>query len=113
MKKFPRFIGFALVPFLTASIASAQTTFTLNGLSSFGSRGDGSIQPGDSIGTSPLTSYTVLISAPGVTAAWFPGEITQDVRPTGSTNGFNMRGLAFDSVSGNLVFVDQLLTRTA
>lgn len=83
-----------------------QSTFTLNPLPSFGSRGDGSVQPGDSIGNSPYTTYNVLISAPGVTNAWFPGEPVQDQRTGGSTNGFNMRGLAWDPVSGNLIFVD-------
>ncbi|HEU0040552.1 MAG TPA: hypothetical protein VFR76_14900, partial [Verrucomicrobiae bacterium] len=84
----------------------AQTTWTLNPLTSFGTRGDGSIQPGDSIGTSPLTGNNILISAPGATNAWQPGETVQDQRPTGSTNGFNMRGLTYDPVSGNLVFCD-------
>src|SRR5205809_642928 len=84
----------------------AQTTWTLNPLTAFVTRGDGSIQPGDSIGTSPLTGNNILITAPGVTNAWQPGETVQDQRPTGSTNGFNMRGLAYDSVSGNLIFVD-------
>src|SRR5437763_16939571 len=90
----------------TAVSAHAQTTFTLNPLSSFGSRGDGSVQPGDSIGTSPLTAYSVLISAQNTPAAWFPNEAIQDPRATGSTNGFNMRGLAYDAVSGNLIFCD-------
>src|SRR6266550_9081383 len=84
----------------------AQTTWTLNPLTAFGTRGDGSIQPGDSIGTSPLTGNNILISAPGVTNAWQPGETVQDQRLMGSTNGFNMRGLTYDSVSGNLIFVD-------
>src|SRR6266542_2965363 len=84
----------------------AQTTWTLSPLTSFGTRGDGSIQPGDAMGTSPLTGFNVLVSAPTVTNAWFPTEIVQDQRPTGSTNGFNMRGLTYDPVSGNLIFCD-------
>jgi hypothetical protein len=94
---------------LTATIVHAATTFTLNPLSTFGGtpfRGDGSIQPGDSMGFSPLTGYEVLVSAPTVTNAWFPNEPVQDQRPTGSTNGFNMRGLTYDPTSGNLIFVD-------
>lgn len=96
--------------FSIGTIANAATTFTLNPFFTFGGtpfRGDGSIQPGDSIGFSPLTGYEVLISAgPNYTNAWFPGEPAQDIRPTGSTNGFNMRGLTWDAVSGNLIFVD-------
>ena len=38
----------------------------MNQLTPFGIRGDGSIQPGDSIGISPYTGFNVLISAPGV-----------------------------------------------
>jgi hypothetical protein len=86
--------------------ADAQTTFTLNPLSSFGSRGDGSIQPGDSIGTSPRTGNNVQISAQtvqGVSYGVQPGDST--AAPI-STNGFNMRGLSYDPISGNLVFVD-------
>jgi hypothetical protein len=83
---------------------TAQTTFTLNPYPSFGSRGDGSIQPGDSIGISPFTGNNIIISAPGVASSIQPGDV--DVRPTGSTNGYNMRGLSYDPVSGNLVFVD-------
>ncbi len=94
---------------LFATIANAATTFTLNPFFTFGGtpfRGDGSIQPGDTIGISPLTGYPVLISAPTVTNAWFPNETVQDQRTTGSTNGFNMRGLTWDPVSGNLIFCD-------
>jgi hypothetical protein len=85
------------------TVAGAQpTTFTLNPLASFGGRGDGSIQPGDSIGTSPLTGNDVKISALGGFGIQ-PGD---SVSAPISTNGFNMRGLAWDPVSGNLVFVD-------
>src|SRR5437667_1611307 len=97
----------SLLPIVIVPIASAQTTFTLNALGTFGGapfRGDGSIQPGDSMGFSPLTGLEVKVSAPGVTNAWFPGEPTYDIRAAGSTNGFNMRGLTFDSISGNLIF---------
>jgi hypothetical protein len=86
-----------------AATASAQTTYTLNPLTSFGGRGDGSIQPGDSIGTSPVTGHTIQISAPftaGVAYGVQPGDLN------GATNGFNMRGIAYDPVSGNLIFVD-------
>src|SRR3954447_26328660 len=87
--------------FLGAIVSNlhAQTTYTLNPLSSFGGtpfRGDGSIQPvngvgpSDSLGLNPVTGYEVRITAPGATNAWFLGEPAQDVRATGSTNGFNM-----------------------
>ncbi len=82
--------------------ANAQTTFTLNPLYSFGSRGDGSIQPGDSIGTSPTTGNNVQISAQGGFGIQ-PGD---SIAAPISTNGFNMRGLSYDPISGNLVFVD-------
>ena len=94
---------------LFALAVQGATTFTLNPMTTFGGtpfRGDGSIQPGDSMGISPLTGYEVFVSAPTVTSAWFPGETAQDVRPTGSTNGFNMRGLTYDPTSGNLIFID-------
>ncbi|HZM02060.1 MAG TPA: hypothetical protein VFC44_03465 [Candidatus Saccharimonadales bacterium] len=93
-------------PFLPSAIllasltmAQAQTTFTLDPLTSFGIRGDGSIQPGDSIGTNPQSGNNVLISASGGYGIQ-PGDLA------GGTNGFNMRGIAYDSISGNLVFVD-------
>jgi hypothetical protein len=108
--KISRSFCFVLVLTSMATIANAATTFTLNPYTSFGGtpfRGDGSIQPGDSMGFSPLTGYEVLVSAPGVTNAWFPGETIQDQRgTTSSTNGFNMRGLTWDPVSGNLIFID-------
>ena len=88
--------------------AGAQTTFTLNPFFPFGPNGDGSVNPGQSIGTSPVTGLPVYISAqstPG-NIAWNPGETTYDVRSAGSTNGFNMRGLTWDAVSGNLIFCD-------
>ena len=102
----------SLLTLALAPFANGATTFTLNGLNTFGTRGDGSIQPvagpgpSDSIGFSPYTGYQVRISAPGATNAWFPGESTQDARATGSTNGFNMRGIACDPVSGNVILVD-------
>src|SRR5258707_10150521 len=85
-----------------AGPAPAQTTFTLNPLSSFGSRGDGSVQPGDSIGTSPQSGFDIKISAQGVGIQ--PGDT--DVRGTGSTNGYNMRGIAYDPISGKVILVD-------
>src|SRR5277367_4818705 len=87
---------------LIVPLASGQTTFTLNPLPSFGTRGDGSIQPGDSIGTNPQNGNNVAISAPGGYGIQ-PGD---SVAAPISTNGFNMRGLTYDPVSGNLIFVD-------
>ncbi len=86
----------------TVWIAGAQNTFTLDPLSSFGGRGDGSIQPGDSIGFSPTTGNNVTISGPGGFGIQ-PGD---SVAAPISTNGFNMRGLTYDPTSGNLIFVD-------
>src|ERR1043166_4658591 len=89
----------ALIAIATASVANAATTFTLNGLVTFGPRGDGSGQPvacvwaSDSRRTRPYTGLPVLISAPGATNAWYPNETTIEARPTGSPNGFNMRGI--------------------
>ena len=86
MKTSVRFcVFFIFIAFVFST--TAQTTYTLNPLTSFGVRGDGSIQPGDAIGISPYTTYNVLISAPGVTNAWFPNETVQDQRTGGSTNG--------------------------
>jgi hypothetical protein len=105
-----------LITVAIASIANAATTFTLNGLGTFGPRGDGSVQPvsnvgfpagvSDSIGFSPYTGYEVRITAQGTTNAWFPNEGLIDARTGGSTNGFNMRGLTYDPVSGNVILVD-------
>src|SRR3989475_9235322 len=101
MKKSFLTLFVSLLPIVIVPIANAATTFTLNALGTFGGtpfRGDGSIQPvlapgtSDSMGFSPYTGYEVRISAPGATNSWYPGETTQDQRPTGSTNGFNMRG---------------------
>src|SRR5512135_3487439 len=77
----------------------AQTTFTLQPLASFGNHGDGSIRPGDSIGTSPFTGNDVQISAPGGYGIQ-PGDLSI------STNGNNMRGLAYDPITKHLVFLD-------
>src|ERR1035437_2369081 len=84
-----------------AATARAQTNFPLNGLSSFGApvRYDGSIRPGDSIGINPQTGNSVAISAPG-------GYGIQPGDAQISTNGFNMRGLAYDPITGKLIFVD-------
>jgi hypothetical protein len=124
MKTFVRFL-ICLLFLFTVCISNAQTTFTLNSLFNFGStatpyRGDGSIQPGDTLGgTSPYTGYPVLISSGGspnfpfASNVWYVcptnaalNETNVDQRGTGSTNGFNMRGLTFDNVSGNLIFID-------
>src|SRR6185295_11177396 len=88
------------------SLASAQTTKTLNPFATFGPNGDGSVNPGQSIGISPALVQPVYISAQGTPTAWFTGEATQDVRATGSTNGFNMRGITYDPTSGNLILCD-------
>ncbi|HZV35859.1 MAG TPA: hypothetical protein VFB72_14885, partial [Verrucomicrobiae bacterium] len=103
MKMFRTFLSVAGLSLAIVAIANAQTTFTLDPLSSFGSRGDGSIQPGDTIGTNPQSGNTINISAPtanGLTYGVQPGDLA------GATNGYNMRGIAYDPVSGNLVFVD-------
>ncbi|MGI8966474.1 MAG: hypothetical protein ACR2H1_10370, partial [Limisphaerales bacterium] len=101
MKHSLKYIWLAITA-LTLSIhfaAWAQTISTLTPLTSFGARGDGSIQPGDSIGTNPQSGNNVQISAPG-------GVGVQSGDLPASTNGFNMRGLSYDPISGNLVFVD-------
>ncbi|MDB6124249.1 MAG: hypothetical protein JWQ71_3242 [Pedosphaera sp.] len=103
MKAMRPFFLATLIHLAILSLASAQpTVFTLNPLTSFGSRGDGSIQPGDSIGVNPATGNNVAISAPGGYGIQ-PGD--SGAAPV-STNGFNMRGLSYDPVSGNLIFVD-------
>jgi hypothetical protein len=89
----------ALVVVSLSTGFAQPTTFTLNPLTTFGSRGDGSIQPGDSLGLSPVSGNEVKISAPG-------GYGIQPGDASNSTNGFNMRGLAFDPVSGNVILVD-------
>jgi hypothetical protein len=94
----------------TALNLSAQTTFTLNPLVSFGTGASGtntsgSIQPGESLGTSPINGNSVIVSAltvAGVNSSY--GVQPGDAPP--STNGFNMRGLSFDPITGNLIFVD-------
>src|SRR6476469_1912786 len=105
MKMFVRLLS-CLLLFTSLCVSNAATTFKLNPLFNFGStadpvRFDGSIQPGDNIGTSPATGLPVYITgvpaqAPvGITLTntWNPGETTYDQRAAGSTNGFNMRGL--------------------
>ncbi len=66
-------LALAFTACLTVLTSEAQTSFSLTPLATFGTRGDGSIQPGD-------TFYV--------------------------DSGFNQRGIAFDPVSTNLVFVD-------
>ena len=63
MKAFQRHTLILFILIILAGLASAQTTFTLDPLSSFGGRGDGSIQPGDVIGINPKSGNTVAISA--------------------------------------------------
>ena len=116
MKTLLRTSLITLIALAINSTANAASTFTLNGLFTFGPRGDGSVQPvsnvgfpsgvSDSIGISPYTGFEVRITAQGTTNAWFPNEIVTDQRTGGSTNGFNMRGLTYDPVSGSLVYVD-------
>ena len=116
MKTLLRTSLITLIALAISSIANAASTFTLNGLFTFGPRGDGSVQPvsnvgfpsgvSDSIGISPYTGFEVRITAQGTTNAWFPNEIVIDQRTGGSTNGFNMRGLTYDPVSGNVILVD-------
>ncbi len=102
---------FSLCVAITLSLATArgQTAFTLNPLTSFG-RSDGSIQPGDSIGTSPTTGNNIQISAQTIitttTTNTYGVQPGDSIAAPNSTNGFNMRGLSYDPVSGNLVFVD-------
>src|SRR5258706_9811882 len=76
MKNSVRFCLLSLFAIVTVSLSNAQNNYTLNPLTSFGSRGDGSIQPGDSIGVLTLDS------------------------------AFNQRGLACDPITTNLVWVD-------
>src|SRR5437879_3025402 len=98
-------LSVALLMMATVLSANAATTFTLNPLTTFGGNGDGSIRPGQSIGLSPLTGNDIRISSlnGGATGGIQPGDSTN--APV-STNGFNMRGLAYDAVSANLIFVD-------
>ena len=53
-----------------------------------------------------ITMSSWIDRVDAVIDAWYPGEPIQDTRATGSTNGFNMRGLSWDPVSKNVVFVD-------
>src|SRR5436190_21620285 len=101
MKKFSPPLLILLTALGLVSIAKAQNNFSLNPSFLFGPHTDGSIRPGDSIGLSPINGNDVQISAPGYGVQ--PGDST--AAPI-STNGFNMRGLAYDPVSANLVFVD-------
>src|SRR5947207_2632406 len=95
----------ALFICLTLTSVKAQTTYTLDDASGFGGHGDGSIRPGDSIGTSPLTGNDVKIcTLNGVGTQ--PGDL---IAAPVQTNGFNQRGMTYDPITGNLVFVD---TRT-
>src|ERR1017187_5247526 len=75
-----------LIPLGVISTAHAQTSYTLNPLNTLGTRGDGSIQPGDSIGTNPQTGNPIAISAPYVNP--------------------NSYGVQPGDVNTNLVFVD-------
>jgi hypothetical protein len=102
MKTLRLFLISSSIAIAVISTARAQTTFTLDPLTSFGGRGDGSIQPGDSIGINPQSGNNVTISAPGGYGIQ-PGD---SIAAPISTNGFNMRGLTYDPTSGNLIFVD-------
>ena len=105
MKMLFRIPLISLINLAIVLVAGAQTTFTLNGLSTFGSRGDGSVQPGDSIGISPLTGNNIQISAQGVAGVSGAFGVQPGDLP-GATNGFNMRGITYDPISGNVIFVD-------
>src|SRR2546426_4926917 len=101
--RFPFLIAISIVLLLRV-----QTTFTLNPLSTFGNGASGtnvpgSIQPAESLGISPLTGFTVYVTAQNTPSAWYVGETNQDTRASGSTNGFNMRGITYDPTSGNLI----------
>src|SRR5438270_11304539 len=110
MKMLPRLLTSFFV-LITISFCNAATTFTLNSLGNFGSgaspyRGDGSIQPGDSLGINPITGNNIIISAPNINF-YQPGESTYDARGVNScTNGFDMRGITYDPTSGNVIFCD-------
>ena len=106
MKILSRVLTSFVIAATTFSIANAATTFTLNPFATFGPNGDGSVNPGQSIGISPSLAQPVLISAQGTPSAWFTGEAAQDQRTTGSTNGFNMRGITYDPTSGNFILCD-------
>jgi hypothetical protein len=92
----------ALVVTLTSIQANAQSTYTLNPLNNFGTQGDGSIRPGDSIGTNPQSGNDIKISAQAGVGQQ-PGDSTAGPN---SIAGFNMRGLSADPVTGNLILVD-------
>ena len=103
MKILRKYFTAVALLFAIVFVAGAQTTFTLDPLASFGTRGDGSIQPGDVIGVNPQSGNSIAISAV------LQGTTVYGVQPGDaavSTNGFNMRGLAYDPMSSNLVFVD-------
>ena len=123
MKTLPRFVCLFLSLFglLLSVAAQAATTYTLNPLTTFtgfNGVGDGSIKPGQSLGTNPITGNEVDISAPqadltgnltnsantnGFGFGWQPGDLNASPQ---STLGFNMRGLAYDPVTTHLIFVD-------
>src|SRR4051812_14517700 len=105
MKNLVRILAFTSITLAGMTVRS-QTTFTLNPLGTFGSGASvtntaGYIQPGESLGISPINGNNVVVSSIGYGVQ--PGDSTST--PT-STNGFNMRGLSYDPVSGNLVLVD-------
>lgn len=95
----------ALFVFLTLISVNAQTSYTLDSASDFGTHGDGSIRPGDIIGTNPQNGNTVYISSLNNVGAQ-TGDLTANPN---QTNGFNQRGMTYDNVTGHLIFVD---TRT-
>jgi len=133
MKTFLRYFTLILLTTLFLQLSYAASTFTLNPLYTFGPNSDGSIKPGQSIGISPITGNDVQISAPATTfnsnTVYYgvqPGDptgqnttnaVTNIVASTtnitititnypNATNGFNMRGLAYDPITSNLIFVD-------
>src|SRR4051812_34178502 len=101
MKIVPSFVLSLLLTLVVTNV-NAQNYSTLGAAGLFGSRGDGSIQPGDLLGTNPQNNNEVRIRAPGGFGIQ-PGDST--AAPI-STNGYNMRGLSYDPITGNLLFVD-------
>src|SRR5688572_17722156 len=95
---------------VTTFFANAQTTKTLNALSSFGFNGDGSIRPGNvtwvdnldmnqrGIAHDPVTGYLVYINSQSGTAGTNTGKATIEILdPTG---GFEIRTLNTNGITG-------------
>jgi hypothetical protein len=91
--------------YLTLTSVNAQTTYTLNPATDFGTNFDGSIRPGNGIGFSPVNGNDVKICTLNNVGVQ-PGDL---IASPIQTNGFNQRGMTYDAVTGHLIFVD---TRT-